>query len=53
MYFSPTIANAIKAAVDWKVMQNNWGENFIKILVEKPAGKKVLENLSRRCESVK
>jgi len=29
LYFSPTIANAIKAAVDWHVMQNNWCEEFI------------------------
>jgi hypothetical protein len=25
----PTIANTIKAAVDWQVVQNNWGEKFI------------------------
>jgi hypothetical protein len=29
LYFSPTIANALKAAVDWQVMQKNWGEKII------------------------
>jgi hypothetical protein len=29
LYFPPTIANEIKAAVDWHVTQKNWGEKLI------------------------